>query len=74
MQPFGRALLAYQRGDHDTRFSIRRDDGFTATVPIGMFFRPPGEFSTLEIAALDECRGHVLDVGAGSGLHSLALQ
>ena len=39
-----------------------------------MFFRGPGEFSALDEAALDLCRGRVLDVGAGAGCHSLVLQ
>ena len=74
MTPFGQALLAYQRGDTDAQFSIVREDGFRATVPMSLFFRPEAEFSTVDRAGLAECRGHVLDIGAGSGLHSLALQ
>jgi len=43
-------------------------------VPIRVFFRGPSEFSALEEAALDLCRGRVLDAGAGAGCHSLVLQ
>jgi len=39
-----------------------------------VFFRGPSEFSALEEAALDLCRGRVLDAGAGAGCHTLALQ
>jgi SAM-dependent methyltransferase len=43
-------------------------------VPIRVFFRGPSEFSALEEAALDLCRGRVLDAGAGAGCHALVLQ
>lgn len=42
--------------------------------PVSFFFRDDVEFLPLEEAALDLCRGHVLDIGAGVGAHSLALQ
>ena len=38
------------------------------------FFREPAEFTALEQTALDLCRGRILDIGAGTGCHSLALQ
>jgi SAM-dependent methyltransferase len=44
------------------------------SIPVRRFFRDASEFTPIENAALDLCRGHVLDVGAGSGLHSLVLQ
>jgi SAM-dependent methyltransferase len=74
MEPFGRALLAYSEGDTAAELLIRRDDGQESLVPVGLFFRGPSDFSAIEQAALDLCRGHVLDIGAGTGLHSLALQ
>jgi SAM-dependent methyltransferase len=73
MIPHGLALLAYFRGEASAQLVIRRDDGVEAAVPVSQFFRPPAEFSPLEVAALERCRGHVLDIGAGTGLHSLAL-
>lgn len=44
------------------------------TMPIPNFFRLETEMPQLERHALQLCRGHVLDVGAGAGCHSLALQ
>jgi SAM-dependent methyltransferase len=73
MIPYGLALLAYFRGEASAPLIIRRDDGVEAALPVSHFFRPPAEFSPIEVAALERCRGHVLDIGAGTGLHSLAL-
>ncbi len=72
--PFGHALRAYAEGRADAQISIRRDDGFEASLPVSHFFRDPGQFSPIENTALERCHGHVLDVGAGTGLHALALQ
>jgi 2-polyprenyl-3-methyl-5-hydroxy-6-metoxy-1,4-benzoquinol methylase len=74
MVPHGLALLAYFQGDESAQLVVRRDDGLTQPLPISHFFRSEAEFSPVERAALSRCRGRVLDVGAGSGLHSLALQ
>jgi SAM-dependent methyltransferase len=73
MIPHGLALLDYFRGEASAQLVIRRDDGVEASLPVSHFFRPPAEFSPIEVAALERCRGHVLDIGAGTGLHSLAL-
>ncbi len=67
-------MLAYIQGDAAAQFLIRRDDGLEESLPVAHFFRTPKEFSSIEQAALDRCRGRVLDIGAGSGLHSLCLQ
>jgi len=74
MEPYGAALLAYYQGDTNATLLVRRDDGQETPLPIRHFFRPPSEFTPLETAALDHCRGRILDVGAGTGLHSLVLQ
>jgi SAM-dependent methyltransferase len=74
MTPFGMALVAYEQGEVDAELVVRRDDGLEAPLPVSHFFREPDAFSPIEIAALDQCQGHVLDVGAGAGIHSLALQ
>ncbi len=74
MDPFGLALLAYFEGGAEAQLILRRDDGQQALLPVGLFFRGPSEFTPIENAAMERCTGHVLDVGAGSGLHSLFLQ
>ena len=73
-RPHGRALLDFYNGDAAAEVVVHGDDGETEVVPIRVFFRGPSEFSALEEAALDLCRGRVLDAGAGAGCHSLVLQ
>ncbi len=67
-------MLAYFRGESSAELMIRRDDGLEDAVPVSHFFREPAEFSPIERAALERCRGHILDIGAGSGLHALSAQ
>ena len=74
MEPQGLALLAYFEGDRDSELVIHRDDGVDDPMRVSHFFRDPSEFTAVEKAAIDRCSGHVLDVGAGTGLHSLVLQ
>ena len=74
MEPHGMALLAFFNGNADAELIVRRDDGHEAPIPVGYFFRDPSAFTAIENAAIELCRGRVLDVGAGTGLHSLVLQ
>jgi SAM-dependent methyltransferase len=73
MKPYGLSLLSYFEGEHDTALIIRRDDGFESKVPVKHFFRKEVEFGAIERVALEQCRGHVLDIGCGTGIHSLVL-
>lgn len=70
--PLGAMLLAYLdgRGDAGVRVSSSRLEMSCMTGDI--MCRIPD--SRMELKALDLCRGHVLDAGAGSGCHALALQ
>jgi SAM-dependent methyltransferase len=72
--PHGAALRDYLSGDSGAEVIVRGEDGEEERVAAEVFFRGPGEFSALEEAALDLCGGRILDVGAGAGSHSLALQ
>lgn len=74
MDLYGRALLDYYNGEQNAMIIMRRDDGFSAELPLRVFFARPAEFSHIEQLALEMCRGDVLDIGAGTGRHSLALQ
>jgi len=53
MIPHGLALLDYFRGEASAQLVIRRDDGVEASLPVSHFFRPPAEFSPIEVAALE---------------------
>jgi SAM-dependent methyltransferase len=66
-------MQAFHRGQHDALIVVY-DDFERDEVPVSYFFRSPEEFPPDEQMALDRCRGRVLDVGAGSGRHSLVLQ
>jgi SAM-dependent methyltransferase len=71
--PYEAAMCAYHRGQHDATVVIY-DDYERDEAPISYFFREPEQFPPYEKMALDYSRGRVLDVGAGSGCLSLALQ
>jgi len=71
--PHVAAMLAYHQGRHDATIVVY-DDYERDEVPVGYFFREPADFPPFERHALELCRGRVLDVGAGSGCHTLALQ
>jgi SAM-dependent methyltransferase len=74
MTPYGLALLDFFNGDSSAKVVAQREDGLRSDLPTSVFFRAPTEFSPLEQTALALCRGEVLDVGAGAGCHSLAIQ
>lgn len=73
MKPFGMALMDYYQGDKEAAVSIYREDGEGGPLAISSFFRSPTAIP-IDKVALDNCRGRVLDVGAGVGIHSLYLQ
>lgn len=73
--PMGQAIRDYYengRASHPLRItsSLFEDD----TMPVPHLFRTPAQMPALEQQALSLCQGRILDIGAGSGCHSLALQ
>jgi 2-polyprenyl-3-methyl-5-hydroxy-6-metoxy-1,4-benzoquinol methylase len=69
--PHGAALLDCFRGETSAML-ICHQDGVRDDVPAGFWLRET--IDLLESRALDLCRGRVLDVGAGAGVHTLELQ
>jgi 2-polyprenyl-3-methyl-5-hydroxy-6-metoxy-1,4-benzoquinol methylase len=74
MDPYGQALLDFYNGEASAVITVHRDDGYASPLPAAVFFRKPSEFSEIEQTAVSLCQGDVLDIGAGTGCHSLALQ
>lgn len=72
--PHEAALCAYFNGDIEATLNVRSDLGEDEDLPVSVFFREPQDFFPFERHALEQCRGRVLDIGAGAGVHSLALQ
>ena len=72
--PHGLAIRDYAAGDRQAAVIAHRSDGAVYPMPARVFFRSPRAFPALERLAIAECRGRVLDIGAGAGCHALALQ
>src|ERR1700677_4221007 len=70
---FGSLLTDHQETGTATEI-VERDDGFIAPTSAVRYFAEPGEWPTLDIEAVEDCHGRVLDVGAGAGRESLELQ
>ncbi|NJM34729.1 MAG: class I SAM-dependent methyltransferase [Rhodomicrobium sp.] len=69
--PHGAALADYFGGNTSATL-ICIQDGERDDVPASFWFREVSD--PIELMALDLCRGRVLDLGAGTGLHALELQ
>ena len=74
MDLYGRSLDDFLEGDISAKVVVHRDDGYSDEMPASVFFRTPVEFSPIEQKAIELCQGSILDIGAGAGCHSLALQ
>lgn len=71
---YGDGLLAYHKGTKKAKFKVESDIAETEYWPVKEFFHTYADMSTIERKALELCQGHTLDVGAGSGSHTLWLQ
>jgi len=67
-------LLDHHRTGRPRKVHALRADGVSFTIETEEYFTLEGQLAELDAQALDRCRGRVLDVGAGAGRHSLALQ
>jgi len=72
--PMGTALLDYINGNHDENITVKSSITEDDVIPVNYLFRNFSEMPEIEQTALKQCRGKVLDVGAGSGSHTLHLQ
>ena len=72
--PMGAAMLDYLQGDADAEVAVTSSLTEDDVIPAYYLFRDETDMPELELLALEACRGDILDVGAGAGSHSLALQ
>lgn len=72
--PFGEALMSYLNGNKKGQITVVSDIVEDDFIPVNYLFRRYYQMPPLEKRALSMCKGKILDVGAGSGCHSLYLQ
>lgn len=70
----GRAIFDYHQNQTDTKLWINNKYGPKEEMPVATYFRGEDDMPDLEWMALEQCRGAVLDIGAGAGSHALLLQ
>jgi SAM-dependent methyltransferase len=72
---FGEALLEFLGDRGPGAHVIERDDGLVEAMPsVEPYFGGPEAYADIEVQALDLAGDHVLDIGAGAGRFSLAVQ
>ena len=71
---FGRALLDFYQNVATEPLILHTTYGPPETVPLKRFFQDETEFSDLDYYALEQVRGCILDIGAGTGRQALSLQ
>jgi len=71
---FGKALIDYQNGNYSEDIITSTSISDADVLPLPYLFRSFKDMPKLEQKALQLSKGLVLDVGCGSGSHSLYLQ
>ncbi|MEQ8684456.1 MAG: methyltransferase domain-containing protein [Imperialibacter sp.] len=69
----GKAIVDYYQGKAYSPLILHTSYGSSEEMPVEVFFREEEDLSVLDLLALIECKGKVLDLGAGAGVHSLIL-
>lgn len=73
--PFGAAILDFHKNPDTTEnIIVEADLCDDDIIPTAYLFRTFDEMPKLEQLALENCKGKVLDIGAGAGCHSKWLQ
>lgn len=72
--PMGAAILDFQKQGKAARLRVLSSMFEEDEMPVKHLFRSVLEMPLLEQKALQLAKGRVLDIGAGSGCHTLALQ
>jgi SAM-dependent methyltransferase len=70
----GQAIYDFYLNEKPGKLWIHNQYGAKEEMPLHVYFRGEAEIPLLEKIALDNCKGKVLDIGAGAGSHALILQ
>ena len=72
--PMGSAIRDYFLNGKAGKLIVHSSEFEDDEIPVADLFRKYDQMPELEQMALDEAAGRILDVGAGSGCHSIALK
>ncbi len=72
--PLGQAIADYHHHNRPGKLWILNKYGPKEEMPVEAYFRSGRQMPALELAALQQCKGKILDIGAGAGSHALWLQ
>jgi len=72
--PLGQAVRDYMKGEREGEIHVTSDIAVDDVIPVPYLFRTWEEMPQWEQKAMDLVYGKVLDVGAGTGVHSLIMQ
>jgi SAM-dependent methyltransferase len=70
----GEAISDYYHHTSPGRLWVHSKHGPKEQMPVDVYFRSLDDMPDMEWTALQQCRGRILDIGAGAGSHALALQ
>jgi SAM-dependent methyltransferase len=68
--PIGKAILEYADKTRPMDIIVMSEICDDDIIPLEVLFRRYDEMPELEQMALDQCKGKILDVGAGAGAHA----
>lgn len=70
---FGKALHDYHFNGKAPEVIVHNNYGAPEKYPFTAYFKEEDDFSEIEISSMEQCYGKVLDIGCGTGSHSLYL-
>jgi SAM-dependent methyltransferase len=70
----GEALTDQYHHTFSGKLWVHNKYGPKEEMPVNVYFRDAENMPELEWLALQQCRGRILDIGAGAGSHALVLQ
>ncbi|CAN5355424.1 class I SAM-dependent methyltransferase [soil metagenome] len=70
----GQAIYDFWVNEKAKALKVHNSYGVPEKMPVEVFFKTYQDLPEVDKYALNICKGHILDVGAGAGKHALALQ